>query len=337
MVDTLRLGGIKLSGELIQIDFHGLNFSSEKFIDLLSKIAKAEITIPHLHQRRSGKSLQSTLCLAAADFQWVEKEVDSLLQGGSSAVLPAVGSITLFPHRFEIGLFTRVLHALVHDNIPLYGISTSVSALVIQTDYTLLEKGVQAILRVCELPENHTPLRPVVLLGDQAVETVAVYWEPRIRIYGMDVQHDLSHLSLKCPVAALKSMRWQNIGERKEKFRLLLAQKDGQDEFCCDFLVDSCWRESLFSDLQDFVATEPLALLNCSGNVDMVSFHGPHFQDRFGIAERVLTALHEGGIRLVASGCTGTSVHIVVAAGEGDSVAQCLDKVCMIPSGEAKQ
>ena len=239
----------------------------EKFIGLLSKIAEAEITIPHLHQRRSGQLLQSTLCLATEDFLRVQKELVSLLQNGNCTVLPAVGSITLFPHRSEFGLFTRVLHALAHDSIPLYGISTSVSALVIQTDYTLLEKGVQAILQVCELPENHTPLRPVVLLGDQAVETVAVYWEPRIRIYGMDIQHDLSHLALKCPVTAMSSERWQKIGINKEKFRLLLAQKDEQGNFCCDFLVDTCWRDSLSSELQDCIANEPSSHVVCNDNV----------------------------------------------------------------------
>lgn len=331
MVDTLRLGGIKLSGELVQVDFHESKISAEKFIGLLSKIAEAEITIPHLHQRRSGKLLQSTLCLTTEDFLQVQKVLVSLLQNGSFTVLPGVGSITLFPHRFELGLFTRVIHALANNNIPLYGISTSVSALVIQTDYTLLEKGVEAIMQVCELPENHTPLRPVVLLGDQAVETVAVYWEPKIRIYGMDLQHDLSHLALKCQVMALASDGWQKIAVNKEKFRLLLAQKDEQSNFCCDFLVDTCWKEPLSADLHKFAANEPSSHVVCEENVEMVTFHGPHFQDRFGIAQRVLEVLHESGIQLISSGCTGTSVNIVVAAGNGDAVVNCLNQICTIP------
>jgi aspartokinase len=331
MVDSLRLGGIKLSGELVQIDFHGSKFFADTFIGLLSTIAEAEITIPHLHQRISGKFFQSTLCLATEDFLRVQKDVVTLLQKGKTRILPAVGSITLFPHRFEFGLFTRVLNALVHDNIPLFGISTSVSALVIHTDNSLLEKGVQAILKVCELPENHTPLRPVVLLGDQAVETVAVYWEPKIRIYGMDIQYDLGHLAFKCPVAAFNSGRWQRIGENEEKFRLLLAQHDERSNFCCDLLVDTCWREGLFADLHDFAAHEPAAHLVSGDNVDMVAFHGPHFQDRFGIAERVLAALQESGLELIASGCTGTSVNIVVAAGKGDLVANCLKQICVVP------
>lgn len=331
MVDSLRLGGIKLSGELVQIDLHRSKFFADTFIGLLSTIAEAEITIPHLHQRSSGKFFQSTLCLATEDFLRVQKDVVSLLQKGKMSVLPAVGSITLFPHRFEIGLFTRVLHALVQDNIPLFGLSSSVSALVIHTDNSLLEKGVQAILKVCELPENHTPLRPVVLLGDQAVETVAVYWEPKIRIYGMDIQYDLSHLALKCPATALSSGRWQRIGENNEKFRLILAQHDDKGTICCDLFVDTCWREGLLADLHDFAATEPASHLVYGDNVDMVAFHGPHFQDRFGIAERVLAALQKSGIELIASGCTGTSVNIVVAAGNGDLVINCLKQICVVP------
>jgi aspartokinase len=337
MVDTLRLGGIKLSGELVQIDVCEPNYSAEKFIALLTRIAEAEITVPHLHQRRSGKRLQSTLCLAAEDYLRVQKELDCLVPDGHSAVLTSVGSITLFPHRFDFGLFSRVLHALSCDNIPLFGVSTSVSALVIQTENTLLEKAVQATLRVCELPENHTPLRPVVLLGDQVVETVAVYWEPKIRIYGMDIQRDLCHLTLQCPLKTLRSDSLQQIGANEEKFRLLLAQNDEQRNFCCDLIIDDRWRDGLSTALNGCIADEPSAEVYCNDNVDMVSFHGPHFQDRFGIAQRVFAALAESGIELISSGCTGTSVNIVVAAGAGDLTVRCLEQICMIPSRENKQ
>ena len=331
MVDTLRLGGIKLSGELVQIDFHESRLSAEKFTSLLQKVAAAEIAIPHLHQARGSGELQSTLCLSLEDFPRVKGAVDSLLHNSRSRILPAVGTITLFPHRSAVNLFISVVHALAGQHIPLHGISTSVSALVIHTDYDLLDKGVEAILTVCELPENHTPLRPVVLLGDQAVETVAVYWEPKIRIYGMDVQRGLCHYLLHCPETVLNHEKWRSLGKNQEKFRLLTAHKEDENTLRCNLLVEKSWRDSLSSDLQTLLADEPTLRLNCDEYVDMVSFHGPHFQDRFGIAERVFTALHEAGISLVLSGCTGTSVHVVVAAGEGDSAARCLEQLCTIP------
>ncbi len=66
-------------------------------------------------------------------------------------------------------------------------------------------------------------------------------------------------------------------------------------------------------------------------NVEMISFYGPHFQDRYGIADRVFSTLQGKGYPLLASGCTGTSVHLVVHCGQAVAVAECLKNICIVP------
>ncbi|MDJ0621506.1 MAG: hypothetical protein QNJ17_01000 [Desulfocapsaceae bacterium] len=333
MVDTLKLGGIKLSGELVHIDFQESAKSSEKLITLLRRITEAKITIPHLHQVQSAGTIYTSLCIAAEDFPRLAVEAKEELQTGERRVIPSMGTITLFPHRFALGLYTRVIQALIEAEIPFHGVSTSISALVIHCEYLLLDQAVEAILTCCELPDNHTPLRPVVLLGDQPVETIAVYWEPKIRIYGMDVQQKLTRISWQMPAELYGNEEYRKLGSQEEKFRLLLGQTQENSVFHGELLIEDRWRKSTLRTIHAILACDSRCLGSFNEEeVDLVSFHGPHFQDRYGIAERVFVALQKGGINLLSSGCTGTSVHLVVGKGDGSKTAECLAEVCTVPS-----
>ena len=333
MVDTLKVGGIKLSGELVQIDTRDSTASSKKLIALLSRIAKAEITIPHLHQLYSSDMVHTTLCVAAEDFPGLAKVAKNELQQEEIRVTPGTGTITIFPHGFSLELYARITRALCRAEIALLGVSSSLSALVIHCNYLLLDQAVEAILTCCELPDNHTPLRPVVILGDQPVETIAVYWEPKIRIYGMDVQHELTRISWQMPSELCRNKQYRQLGSQEEKFRLLLGQHQENSVFHGELLTEERWRKSTLQTIRAILAGDSKYLGGFrEEKVDLVSFHGPHFHDRYGIAERVFVALQKAGIRLLSSGCTGTSVHLVVGAGEGNRTAECLAEVCTVPS-----
>lgn len=331
MADMLRLGGITLSDELVQLDILDSGDSNERFLALLRRIACTKMTIPHLHQARVGSEMQSTLCLAAGDFASLPRDPDDELEGQRCTVRRSVGTISLFPHRFDLALYGRVIHVLQKRGIPVYGISSSVSALVIHTEYSLLEDAVAAILTLCHLPENHTPLRPVPLLDGQAVETVAVYWEPRIRIYGMDIQHGLSLLQVECDPEAFTHDQWLQLGAQQEKFRLLVTQAGQEQKRRCMFLIQQDYHSAIRAAITGLQGKNFRSRLIAEEQADMVSFHGPHFHDRYGIAELTYSSLHTSGCRLLVSGCTGTSVNVVVAGGQAEAAAECLRQVCIVP------
>jgi len=331
MADTLRLGGITLSDELVQLDILDSGDSNERLLALLGRIASARVAIPHLHQARAGGEMQSTLCLPAEDFVSLSHDPDGELDGQWCTVRRSVGTISLFPHCFDLALYGRVIHVLHKRGIPVHGISSSVSALVIHTDYCRLEDAVAAILTVCHLPENHTPLRPVPLLDGQAVETVAVYWEPRMRIYGMDIQRELNLIQLECDPEAFIHDQWLQLGARQEKFRLLVTQTGEERRSRCMFLIRQNDHSAIRAVLTGLLGKNFRARLIAEEQADMVSFHGPHFHDRYGIAELTYSSLKKTGCRMLASGCTGTSVNIVVAGGQAEAVAERLRQVCIVP------
>lgn len=330
MVDTLKVGGIKLSDELVQIEIHESAPCTGKLMTVLRQIAAAEVTIPHLHQIHSSGQVQTTLCVAAEEYKRLfEAEFTELRE--EIRIIPCTGTITIFPHRFSLELFSRVTSALARADIPCLGVSSSISALVMHCPFSEIDRAVAAVLTECELPQNHTPLRPVVLLGDQPVETVAKYWEPKIRIYGMEVQNRLTRISWQLRSELCRENLYRQIGSKGEKFSLLLGQYQENSVFHGELLTTECWQMNTLQTIRAILTGDFNLGYFKNEKVDLVTFHGPHFHDRYGIAERVFVALQKVGIDLLLSGCTGTSVHLVVGVGQGNRTAECLAEVCIVP------
>ncbi len=158
MADTIRIGGIKLSPELVQIDFR--ESGSSGVTGVLDRIRKAKINIPHLHQGFVDKEMQTTVCIDAIDYLRLKTALDAELKNVWFRILPSVGTVSLFPHGSSINFVATVYAVLAENNIPVHGISSSVSALVIHTDYSEIDHAVSALLNVYTLPENHSPLHP---------------------------------------------------------------------------------------------------------------------------------------------------------------------------------
>lgn len=66
--------------------------------------------------------------------------------------------------------------------------------------------------------------------------------------------------------------------------------------------------------------------------VDLIFLHGPHFQDRFGIADTAFSALASHNIPIRLSGCAGTSMYLVFAGGAGSRALKILNDTFLIPT-----
>lgn len=160
MADTIKIGGIKLSGEMVQVDLREPKAPAEILPGILHHISSEKINLPHLHQGRVNGEIQTTICFEALEYHRLESMLATELNDIWSRILPSVGTLSLFPHGSDIGFVATVYAIFAEENIPIHGISSSVSALVVHTDYNELDRAVLALLKVYELPENHSPLYP---------------------------------------------------------------------------------------------------------------------------------------------------------------------------------
>ncbi len=159
----IRLGGIKFSEELVQITINRTTPGDSAVQDLLKHITARKINIPFLcYTDEQQSSCSSTVfCIAASDADTVHQFLNlKTLQLSSFSHIEAVGTLTIFPHRNSYEIFGKIITIMGQNNYPIYSLSTSISALALNTDFNQLDDIVIALQQDFELPENHAPFRP---------------------------------------------------------------------------------------------------------------------------------------------------------------------------------
>lgn len=160
----IRLGGIKFSEELVQITVNQTTPSDSAIQDLLGHIRAQKINIPFLcYADEQDNSCSSTVfCVSVSDFDAVQQLLNlNTLQLSSFSIIESVGTITTFPHRNSYEVIGKIVTILGQHNHPIYSLSTSISALALNTAFSQLDDIVLLLLKHdFELPENHAPFRP---------------------------------------------------------------------------------------------------------------------------------------------------------------------------------
>ena len=156
------------------------------------------------------------------------------------------------------------------------------------------------------------------------METIAVYWEPRIKTYGFQRLTDLALIEFSYPVHEMKSLgeilSQDELYEAKAKF--MFAQKSDSELsfiFCLPVEEGKDFHQSLKKDLRPTTHryVYPVAI---------IFFHGPHFGDRYGIADATFSTLSNADIEVVASGCSSSSVFLVLLQDDIDKAEEVLGK-----------
>jgi hypothetical protein len=64
---------------------------------------------------------------------------------------------------------------------------------------------------------------------------------------------------------------------------------------------------------------------------EIVFFQGPHFGDRYGIADVAVAALAGGGVQMMAVVCSGACIYIVLPEGKSEEAVLILAETFEIP------
>jgi hypothetical protein len=165
------------------------------------------------------------------------------------------------------------------------------------------------------------------------METIAIYWEPKIRVYGLTRQTGLSLHTVLFPAGRLAYWggRVRDLAAGGRGFELVNLQtvSTGTVQLCL-LLAEADSEGPMRRLLEDGLAHEDATSLQTIAPVALIYLHGPHFQDRYGIAEAALSPLQRAGIPVLATGCSGTSVYIVVSEDRLEVTATCLAETFVI-------
>ena len=161
----IKIGGIKLSPELVQFNLFSRKAANLSLTSVLRRMAQDRVNVTFLCTSCSREDAKDdalcSFCVSVDDFSCVKQIVDAEASADHQVeVIAPVGTITLFPHQHSFAVLGGVLGTLAKAGIPIHAVCTSLSSLAINTEYRFLDKAVEELEKILELPANHAPFRP---------------------------------------------------------------------------------------------------------------------------------------------------------------------------------
>ncbi len=340
--EKISIGGLRFSSEQTQVSLSEFSADFSDFTSFLEKLAQDQISLPFLCID-TMLGAHASICMSREDFEQQRDQVSDTLQRYdlSPKLRNSTGSLTLFPHQSRLKILGAVLEIFGKQKLPIHSLCSSISALVVNTDYHELNNAAQALETVFHLPDNHSPFRPPTKCNDivnetvdsdhtTVVETAAVYWEPVIKIYGSCVKIDLHMTSVHVAEhqLCLLGSQLQDVDSGRGVFEMAVIQRIDDKTYKLGLLHESTLMETyrtffsssdtLFSDLEQRPA-------------ELLYLYGPHFHDRYGVASAAFRSLQKNQNELFAVGCAGTSIYLITPRKKAQLSADALEKIFIVP------
>lgn len=326
MMEKVKIGGIKLSSKLIQLSLLNQdNFGSS--ISLLFKILNEnQINMPFISTSTCGEISQAYCCVSFEDEKRI-KDIVGTIEGLDKQIqfINEVGMLSVFPHGSSLKILSLLLYALGNARIPIFGITSSISTLTIITDYDKLEKAVTSLSNYFDLPAGHSPFKSDVSLKTQEyykkirkseknMETSAVYWEPKIKTYGLQEAVNLSlfELTIKPEQIVNSGLHIKNLDNLGINFKLILIQCLSNQNLRLYILFERKWEGKVQKNIHEQLQMDGKESVQIKSPVELIYFQGPHFGDRHGIADSAFSVLSNENIPILAAGCSGAAIHLVL-------------------------
>jgi hypothetical protein len=223
-----------------------------------------------------------------------------------------VTQVFVYPHRRRLAVPLVVLEMLDAEEIPFYHLVTSPAVICVVIDTRYQDRVIALLEKTFALPSSHTPYiqeidQDISVLLKKYPETRSTYVEEKIRTYGIQLIQGLFTVPLQMIRNRLTQMA-------DSEFHLMSviphSDRTGWDEDAVIVLRDG------------FLAGESRA----GQSVDLITFHGPHFGDRYRILQTALNCLENERVPLRVAACAGASISLVFPAGAGNAAKTALEK-----------
>jgi hypothetical protein len=336
----MRLGGIKFSEQLARVSFE-LPEGSAALPGLLAELSKNRLNLSRLFLC-PYQGAYSDFCIDHTDFKRSRELLHQTFAVNRLTPIfeEPVGTITLFPHRSDIHLLLTVLETIDTHDLPVYGLYSSISGISLCIGHELLDRATSLLLEDFDLPKGHSPFRYEPSQLDQAlsraagrkVETVARYWEPQIKIYGSTLKRGLTQLIFRFPRNRLGGIASSLADSLPGAlFEMVGLTRAGGNAYDLQLIVaDNQHDPELLSLNNQLGGLDGVDWTGQSG-LEVLYLHGPHFQDRYGVAAMAVRALQKASVDFLSLNCSGTSIYLVCAEQAGSRAAEALADVFVVP------
>ncbi len=243
--------------------------------------------------------------------------------------------LSLYPHDKSPQVAGALLASLGRAGVMIQGLASSPAAVAAVISRGAKEAAIQALFEDFTFRAYQTPQEFGAVLHPpekDVREVVASYQEKAPRIYCLNRLEDLELWEVAVPSSqALASLAhiFFAMGEQGARLPFLLALPGPSAELILAFCLPAPAPRQIEALLTQGEA------LRVSRTSPAAAFftHGPHFGDRYGIANLLAAALQEARVPLLALSCAISSLSVVVPQSDAGRAAAALDAAFGAPHG----
>lgn len=246
------------------------------------------------------------------------REVVARFPADDSDITPPefVTQVTVYPHRNRFQMPGILMEILESAGVPFHHLVSSPAVVSVIIDACFQARVITLLENTFDLPCSHTPYiqeidQDISALLKKYPETRSTYEEEKIKTYGIQLIQKKHLLYMHGVLDQLNQtmQTWMPPISSEEKFYLVsVVQVSGH-------IYDACF------------VVEPDSSKDENGmSVDLITFHGPHFGDRYRILQTALNCLDEDRIPFFVAACAGASISLIVPSGTGIAAQTALEK-----------
>ncbi len=165
------------------------------------------------------------------------------------------------------------------------------------------------------------------------METIAVYWEDRIKTYGFSEVTGLALVQWSASPEALSGLGSgiRDMGESDMGMLLVLGQGLASRPTEFGLLVKQRCEDQTIRRLRNILGEGASENVSSRSPAGLIHFYGPHFGDRYGIADAALRALTDCGVPILAISCSASSIYLALSEAWMGKAREALSKAFLRP------
>jgi aspartokinase len=336
-MSKVRLGGIKAFQKRAYLT--SLCRSGDDALgDICSRLAAERINIgllTHIADTGMREAITAASTENAEGFSSYIHWKASHGQCSVGKLLTDISIISIFPHDQKLAVIGSLIGALAGSGIRPYGFASSPSAMTVLVPSSDLEDTVSGLFNAFEFPAYSSPSDwHAAYRGQEEVlnQIICSYQEEVIKVYNLAHHIGLDLWKIALPLTGLGDFGAVLLELDELLLRMpFLVSKSSPDakSVYFAFCVATSYRDGV---REAFGRNLPDVALFCHGPVSVFFLHGPHFGDRYGIANACVCSLRNANLDPLAMSCAVSSVSVVMAGEDSKRTLAALSSSFQIPA-----
>lgn len=336
-MNQIPMNGIRLGQGMRQIQQYVDAGNPGSLVPVYQTLAADKINITSLALETGDSGAAICCCLDSESAP-----ASGLISGAGYGVNPRlpdiekiskVCTVSVYPHHSSLNTLGFLVQLLGTQKIMFHHMVTSHAMISFAIDPSDQERVLNLLEHEFNLPPTHAPFQQnfdaSAFVKERYYETRATYIEQKIKTYGMRLDQNLDlfefHAGQSQVEACGQGIRFLEKAGKNFYFALAITHFRDQNTchlFCLTQALELPDRKAFPSQ---FKADTGVDLCRMKP-VDLISFHGPHLGDRFGIFMGAMACLNTASIKVLLAGCTGSSICLVLPASLGEKAISALSK-----------